>query len=235
MSSLKSAYVSSARAVGRGLTKAGLVSASTPPREARLRHWAHSLTRVHDVEAMNQFDMPWWTYRAISYVDQWLAARTEPVRVFEYGSGASTAYLRRRADEVYSVENHASFAELIAPMLAQAGGCHLEVREGVPSEHPLIGSKKPGYENQDFSHYVAVIDEVGGEFDLIVIDGRAREACLVAAVPHLKNDGIIIFDNTHRGRYRKAIKASGLQERRLFGLTPTLPYPDQTSILRVRA
>ena len=41
-----------------------------------------------------------------------------------------------------------------------------------------------------------------------------------------------MFDNTLRRRYRRAIAAAPVDEQRYWGLTPTLPYPDQTSILR---
>ena len=75
------------------------------------------------------------------------------------------------------------------------------------------------------------IDIVGGTFSLIVVDGRARQACLSAALPHLADGGIIVFDNTMRRRYRRAIAAAPVSERAFRGLTPTLPYPDQTSIL----
>ena len=36
---------------------------------------------------------------------------------------------------------------------------------------------------------------------------------------------------TRRQRYRVAIAGSGLRERVFRGLTPTLPYPEQTSVL----
>jgi hypothetical protein len=42
---------------------------------------------------------------------------------------------------------------------------------------------------------------------------------------------LIVFDNSRRRRYRAAITGSGLEERVLRGLVPTLPYPDQTSLL----
>lgn len=45
---------------------------------------------------------------------------------------------------------------------------------------------------------------------------------------------MIVFDNSRRRRYRRAIEATPVDERRYFGLTPTLPYPDQTSLLRRR-
>ncbi len=86
----------------------------------------------------------------------------------------------------------------------------------------------------DFSDYVGQIGTVGGEFDLIVIDGRAREACLAAALGHLAPDGVIVFDNTFRRRYRAAVEAAPVTETRYRGLTPTLPYPDATSLIRLR-
>ncbi len=96
---------------------------------------------------------------------------------------------------------------------------------------PTVPSEKEGQTGLDFAEYVATIDKVGGSFDLVVIDGRAREACLTAAGPHLERGGMIVFDNSWRRRYRQVINASGMFERRLRGITPTLPYPDQTSLL----
>jgi predicted O-methyltransferase YrrM len=101
----------------------------------------------------------------------------------------------------------------------------------VPSASPRIGSRKEGNAGLDFADYVAAIDDVAGDFSLIVIDGRAREACLERAAKRLEPGGQIVFDNSRRRRYREAIERSGLVERRLPGLTPTLPYPDQTSVL----
>ncbi len=110
----------------------------------------------------------------------------------------------------------------------------LDIVEPVESTAPVIGSAKEGHGELDFERYVAHIDAVGGEFALIVVDGRAREACLTRALAHLADDGIIVFDNTFRRRYRQAIAAANVVEQRYRGLTPTLPYPDQTSILTTR-
>jgi hypothetical protein len=227
----KIAYAAAARQAGRALTRMRLLSADAPPRAHRVRHWAYSLTKVHDSLAIARLDVPWWTYRAIDVVEAWFAARPHPIRVFEYGSGASTLWLARRADEVHSVEHHAGFAEHIRPALEKRPNIDFHIVESVQSSSPAVPSAKEGNARRDFSDYVATIDKVGGTFDLIVIDGRAREACLVAALPRLAEDGIIVYDNSWRARYRRAIAASGVRERKLWGLTPTLPYPDQTSVL----
>jgi len=222
----KAGYVAVARRAGRRFA-----ARSIPPRERRLRHWARSLVAVYDVHEMVGLDVPWWTYSAIDNVEEWLADRPRPVRAFEYGSGASTFWLARRVDEVHSVEHHRGFADSIAEPLAAAGNVHLRVVEPSPSAHPAIPSAKEGQRRLDFAAYVAALDDVGGRFDLVVIDGRARTACLARALPHLAPNGLVVFDNSRRSRYRPAIETCRLSELRLRGLTPTLPYPEQTSLL----
>ena len=66
---------------------------------------------------------------------------------------------------------------------------------------------------------------------MIVIDGRAREACLRASVSHLASGRDDRLRQHQPERYLTAIAGSGLAQRRLRGLTPTLPYPDSTSLL----
>jgi hypothetical protein len=228
----KRAYAFGARAAGRGLTRAGVLGADPPPVDRRVRHWAYSLTKVHDSLAIAALDVPWWTYGSISAVTAWLEAHPGPVRVFEYGSGASTLWLAHRADEVHSVEHHRGFGEMMQGELADSEHVTLRIVEPVESSHPVVPSAKEGHGGLDFERYVAAIDQVEGDFDLIVVDGRAREVCLARARSRLARDGVIVFDNSARRRYREAIRASGLVEQRFLGLTPTLPYPECTSLLR---
>jgi hypothetical protein len=228
---VKGAYAAGARQAGVALSRLGVMNDTPPSRDNRLRHWAYSLTKAYDSLAIAELDVPWWTYRAIDVVDSWLSAHPKPIRVYEYGSGASTLWLSRRADEVYTVEHHRGFAEHIAPTLAGRPNIHMRIVEPVPSTSPVVSSQKEGNADLDFADYVNSIDAVDGAFALIVIDGRAREACLRAAIPRLDPDGLIVFDNTRRRRYRDAIAAAGVHERVLRGLTPTLPYADQTSLI----
>jgi hypothetical protein len=231
---VKSGYSAAARGAGSLLVSVGALPADPPDRDRRFRHWLTSLTRVHDSLAIAELDVPWWTYRAIDVVEAWMQGRHQ-VRVFEYGSGASTLWLAARADEVISVEHHRGFADVIGPVLAEHPRIDFRPVEPTRSARPRIGSAKPGNAGLDFTDYVHAIDDAPGEFEVIVIDGRAREACLRHVPDRLAPDGLIVFDNTRRGRYRRAIASSGLLERRLPGLTPTLPYPDQTSLLYARS
>jgi len=234
---IKKVYAAGAQGTGRLLGRVGILDDDPPSRDHRLRHWAFSLTRAHDSIGIAKLDVPWWTYKSIDEVEAWLTAHPA-ARVFEWGSGASTIWLAKRAAEVHSVEHHAGFGRMIQEQLAGTPNATLDIVEPEASDAPAIGSAKEGHGGLDFSRYVHHIDEVAehgeGMFDLIVIDGRAREACLTAAIPHLAPDGIIVFDNTMRRRYQRAIKAAPVVERAFRGLTPTLPYPDQTSIITLR-
>lgn len=240
---VKGLYASGARGVGRVLTKVGVLGEEPPARVRRWRHWAFSLTRAHDSLAIAELDVPWWTYDAIDAVEAWIDGHDGPIRAFEWGSGASTLWLAKRVGSITTVEHHRGFAEHIAPTLAEHANITSLVVEPVASASPEVPSAKEGHKGLDFAAYVAAIDgaaaderasgvDGSGPFDLIVIDGRAREACLRAALPHLAEGGIVVFDNTRRRRYREAIAAAPVTAVVHKGLTPTLPYPDETSICR---
>jgi predicted O-methyltransferase YrrM len=92
-------------------------------------------------------------------------------------------------------------------------------------------SNRKGYEQNSFEDYVSTINRQEGQFDLIVIDGRARIACLEASQSRLSDRGIILFDNSDRAEYRRAIDDCPLTEQALKGMTPGLPMPSQTSLL----
>lgn len=229
----KRGYVGLMRAVRGAVEPLGL--GGTPPRarDHRYRHWLQSLLAIYDIDALIRLDVPWWTYDAIGKVEDFLASRPG-ARVFEWGSGASTVWLAKRAASVISIDHDAPWVEFSAPRLAELGNATVELApaDTLPDADLRYLSGKPGYKGVTFRHYVEAIDRHEGRFDLIVIDGRARTACLAAAIGRLAPGGMIVFDNSHRARYRKAIAQSGLRAEVTRGLVPSLPLPDQTTLLR---
>lgn len=228
---LKSTYMAAARGTGRALTAARILPSDPPSPDKRIRHWLTSLTRIYDTVAIAELGVPWWTYGAADAVAHWLDRRPRPIRVFEWGTGSSTIWLSPRVDEIITVEHHGEFAEMIAEHLDPLPNVTLRHVPAPASAHPRIASGKKGSEGLDFFDYVHAIDAETEPFDLVIIDGRAREACLTAAIPHVRPDGLILFDDPHRRRYRAAIEASGLPAVHHRGLSPTIPYPVQTALL----
>ncbi|MGB8022297.1 MAG: class I SAM-dependent methyltransferase [Candidatus Nanopelagicales bacterium] len=234
---LKSAYVHAARATRSACSRAHVLPALDQwAGRSRNGVWARSLLAVYDIGDLSALDVPWWTFESAALVDAFLRGRRD-ARVFEWGSGASTVWLARRSASVVAVEHDERWAGEVRARLPEGAPVDLRV---VPAEEAAAGaagearSSKPGATELDFRAYVDVIDEVGGTFDVIVIDGRARQACLASAVDHLAPDGIIVFDNVERARYRQAIAAirPAMEVSWTHGLTPCLPYPTRTAILR---
>lgn len=200
-------------------------------RRSRVGLWLRSQLSVYDVEDFVTLDLPWWTLDSTSLVDEFLSARPG-ARVFEWGSGASTIWLEKRAAEVFSVEYDPEWAELMQTIVGP--GTTVVQVSASNDTHPKVPSGMWGHKGLDYSAYVAAIDAVEGEFDLIVIDGRARTACLDKAVERLSPDGVIVFDNTNRARYQRALDSidSRFETTTTSGLTPALPWSTQTTLLR---
>ena len=229
---MKALYVRAVRAVGSPLDRAGVLGAlERRAPGSRLSTWLLSLFAIHDVDGLGRLDLPWWTFDSADLVAAHLRERPG-ARVFEWGSGASTLWLAARAGTVHSVEHHAGWAAQLAPRLPS--NADLRVVEPAESVSPLVPSAKPGHAGLDFADYVAAVDDVPGTFDVVVIDGRAREACLARAVDRLAPDGLIVFDNVDRRRYLEAIATvdDRLAVTMTRGLTPALPYPTRTALLR---
>lgn len=229
---LKRAYVAGVRTLTRFVPFSRLVDWAG---ESRLRLWAVSLLAIHDFDRMRLLGRPWWTFESTDRVAAHLATITSP-RVFEWGSGASTLWLADRAAEVHAVEHDAGWGAMVKSVVPRHAAVTVVLPTPVTPGRSAVTSMKPGHAGLDFTDYCAAIAEVPGDFDLIVIDGRAREKCLELALGRLAPRGLIVFDNVDRNRYVEALDAigDGVQVAMTRGLTPALPYPTRTALVSVR-
>lgn len=233
VTALKALYLRMQSSVRGSLERSGRLARFDERRgDSRFTLWLRSLLSIYDFDDFARLDVPWWTFRSSDAVARFLAERPG-ARVFEWGSGASTLWLARRAAHVTSVEHDVEWAERLAPHLP--GTATLRVVPPVPASGPIAApSQRPGYAGVDFADYVAAIDLDGALYDLVIIDGRARGSCLAAALPHVAPGGLIVVDNTDRRRNRRVVRALGDRAAVTwtFGLTPCLPYPTGTALVR---
>jgi predicted O-methyltransferase YrrM len=230
---VKGAYVTVVRRLRSVLAALGLLRLLDRwAARSRTGLWVRSWLAVHDLDDLIALDTPWWTFAAADEVADFLRGRAD-ARVFEWGAGASTVWLGARAASVVSVEHDAVWSQRIAGSLP--ANATLVLREPRPSDAPVVGSAKAGFAGLDFADYVAALDDAEGDFDLVVVDGRAREACLARAVDRLRPGGLVVVDNVERRRYRDAIGRLGQRERIdvrwTRGRTPALPYRTRTALL----
>src|SRR3546814_16693648 len=111
---------------------------------------------------MVRLDLPWWTLRAKRLVEHHLAARPE-ARVFEYGAGASTVFLARRARQVVSVEHDPLWYDVVSGQLKDLPGATLPLVEA-PVAAPSGGclSSHPAWRGHHFhAHHRSIAHHTG--------------------------------------------------------------------------
>lgn len=142
--------------------------------------WYKSFRKKRAIDR-NGKPLPWITYPAIAFLGPRL---TKSLSIFEFGCGNSTLWLAERAGSIVSCEHEVAWYE--------------EVRSTLPTNVTLLlRALDEGYET--------ALAGNGQKFDVVFIDGRRRNECMAAAVSSLKQDGVIILDNSERADYTQAI------------------------------
>lgn len=155
---------------------------------------------------------PWWPYRVAEAVSEGLPPGGA---VFEFGGGGSTLWLYDKGAQVTVVEHHRGWYE--------------ELRAALPSPVTLVlvepttngtirGRKESGY----FDEYVNTIaDFADSSLDLVIVDGRARVACGMAAKSKVKPGGMLLLDDSNRPRYSQLVHSMADWHRKTYrGLKP---------------
>ena len=131
----------------------------------------------------NHAPLPWYAYNAIDYLGTY-CAQNPNLRVFEYGLGQSTLWWAERVKEVVTVEHDPRWIDAYADLPENVTLHHYQYNSGY-EETPLKSKKK---------------------FDIIVIDGMNRPACLPHAIKALKRGGLLIWDDSHYARYQSHLQ-----------------------------
>jgi hypothetical protein len=233
VSDLRSLYIWVFRQTSRVFERLGLLEyLDRHASKSRRILWFRSLLSIGNLRSLVELDVPWWSLTAADAVDHFLGTRPD-AKVFEWGSGASTFWLARRSAKVVSVEHDPEWARAIQESLPNNVTLHLIQPATTSESSSEFQSGRAGFTGLDFSSYVRAIETGSDSFDLIVIDGRARQACMHYATKHLAPGGLIVFDNARRRRYRPSLLAIQAKYRIAYyrGATPALPYPTTTALI----
>ncbi|MCE8002353.1 tetratricopeptide repeat protein [Billgrantia ethanolica] len=136
-------------------------------------------------------------------------------RYFEFGSGGSTVWAVREGLAVYGVESDAKWVEALKAELGDK--CRIETVDIGPTKawgYPVSmkdSDKFPAYSQAIHSH-----EEM---FDLVLVDGRFRVACTMAAIQHIlehlegsQKARIFIHDFWNRPSYHAVLDFLDVEE-----------------------
>ena len=225
---IKKTYVYAIRLIYGFFSILGIILLLKKFKNNKFTNWVLSLFYIWDIEGLIYLDCPWWTYSSFNTIDMLLKDKKN-ITAFEYGSGASTVWLAKRVKQLYSVEHNKEWYGVVKKYISGYSNINYKLIEPdkfISQEY--LSSKE---QRVSFFNYVHEINNFNNKFDLIVIDGRARNACLKVALKNLKKNGIIIFDNCNRKRYQDDLVKLNNKIEYYHGLTPSLPYPECTAII----
>lgn len=182
--------------------------------------WHQTLGRGAPVDAAGE-PLPWYTYPCIEWLEQRLRASDA---IFEFGAGSSTLWYGRRVRRVVAVDHDPGWFRRLAPLVP----ANVDLRLRASLDDGAGGLQRSP------SDYLAAIEEFPqGCFDVVAVDGMERVGCAMAARRHLKPDGLLLFDNSDRPDYRRAIdglRDQGAKRIDFCGFYPGAGVPGCTSV-----
>jgi len=175
--------------------------------------------------------LPWMTFAAIRFLERHINKNST---VFEWGMGGSTRFFLSHAGRVVSVEHDPAWFELVRkemlPRYADRWTPRLlppslrRVDGGDDSDPDSYWSSDEAFVGQSFEEYCRAIVDFPGSFDVVVVDGRARPACVKHGAQKVARGGLLILDNAERENYHKAVAALLPAEWTFTDLSGAGPY-----------
>jgi len=169
-------------------------------------HW-NSFKKKIPVDANNN-PIPWYTYPAIEYLKQFDFSEKS---IFEWGGGYSSLFWSERAREVVSVDNNREWVD------------EIEKQKKNNNLNLIYAEKKDAY--------LSSISRQNKKFNVIINDGEYRFDCAKIAKRYLKDNGLVILDNSDWfPNSAKTLRDSGLLQVDFSGFGPFNNYTWTTSL-----
>ena len=182
---------------------------------------------------------PWLVFDAIDFL---LHLPLKGKRVFEYGSGGSTLFWLNHSAECVSIEHNPEWYKLMHHRLKDMDGIDYRLVQPEATEDRKISdtadpnlalSEDETFRGFNFINYVRQIETFPNDFfDIVLIDGRARPACIMHSVTKVKVGGLLILDNSDRGYYLSKTRCylNNFSEKEFIGAIPANSFWSTTTI-----
>ncbi|TDQ19593.1 hypothetical protein DFQ04_1417 [Algoriphagus boseongensis] len=177
--------------------------------------------------------LPWISHRAYLKLNQLVKPDWN---VFEFGCGGSTLFLNGKVKTMTSIEHDPDWTQVVSKKLADNPNFTVryisEDEEGGEEFKSVHGLNEVG---SYFETYAKAASDLPDEsLDLLIIDGRARPACLKYSHTKVKSGGYLLFDNSNRDSYHEAIEEylKDWEREDFKGVTVYDAFFNQTSLFR---
>ena len=155
---------------------------------------------------MNDDFLPWIPAEAVIKLDGIL---TKDMNVLEYGSGHSTVWFASRCKRIISIEHNREWVSKSRKMIKknEIKNAKVVFKSRNEKKYPeFLGRHDGSYKSYVLEGVKQSLEHFGGEIDILFIDGRARNPCMMSVSGIVNPSGWIVIDNTDRPAYRKGIQ-----------------------------
>lgn len=133
--------------------------------------------------------------------------------VLEWGSGSSTELFAPLVKKYISIEHDATWFSHMKKILPKSTSLILVPPSQPWGQHiPKAGGPGNDGTYTQFQDYVDIVEYLGEQFDLVLIDGRARVECAKAVLPYVKKNGLVLIHDFERKHYHKVFDWYNLQK-----------------------
>ena len=150
----------------------------------------------------NKIPYPWMLYEEIEIIEE-LLRLIRPKHCLEWGAGFSTLYYPKclEGGAVWQTVEHDN--EWCNQVTAMNKNTNTSIIHVEPNKIPSNDVDEGDGSYLDMHDYIEFPDS-SREYDFILIDGRARKACLVKAYELLAEDGVVVLHDAQRPYYRES-------------------------------
>lgn len=127
--------------------------------------------------------IPWFTYSFLDFITKRLKV---DMNIFEFGSGNSSLFFSIKVKSVTSVEHNLKWYNKI-------------------NSKKFSNIKIIYKELETDGEYSKCANQDNMKYDVIIIDGEDRNNCIYNSITALKNNGVIVLDDSERKEYNPAI------------------------------
>ena len=131
--------------------------------------------------------------------------------MLEWGSGFSTLWYSQFVKDYYSIEHHQEWYQNVQQLLKDHNASRIHYTlSHVPDGHKgWPGGYDEGNKEQFMEYIHAAASFRVRKFDRVLIDGRARAACIEYILPYLKPDSVVfVHDYQTREVYHEVVTSN---------------------------
>lgn len=139
-------------------------------------------------------DEPWMTDREIAFIVGFLNNRDT---MLEWGSGGSTVYFSRIVHKYYSIEHDPAWYNAVKHELTE---------KNITNVSLFLSTRTRGNTPAEiYGDYIATAGKMKINPSKVLIDGRCRRRCAIAALDFIGNDTVVFIHDFKREYYHSVL------------------------------